>query len=91
MTQDNGKTPNRDPNVPLFVVNTLLFTVCWAELLFSAYRHWSAIPKDMTWFVLAFPAPWIVMFGQRRNTGALIVGAFAYGLLADAVRIMHLW
>jgi len=91
MTPESDKTSGKDLRVPLFVVNTLLFLVLWAQLLSFTYRHWSTLPKDVLWLAITFPAPWIVTLGNRRNTGALIVGALAYGLLADAVNvIMHL-
>ena len=90
MIQEQTTNRGNDLHLGLFIVNTALFAVVWIQLLSSAYSGWSGMSKNAIGFVILFPCPWIVMLGFRRNVGALIVGAFAYMLLADATRMMHL-
>lgn len=90
MEHENGTTIENDWHLPLFVVSTLLFVTLWVSLLSSAYQHWSSLSSDAIWFVVLFPTPWIIMLKHRRNTAAMMVGLFAYGLLINAMRIIRL-
>jgi hypothetical protein len=77
-----------DSALPLLVVAKALFVVVWAQIVVSLCRHWPV--HGTLWLAIVFPTPWILMLQHRKNTGALMVGIFAYGVLAEAVTLIHL-
>jgi hypothetical protein len=88
--QDNRKTPDKGLLDFVFWSNTFLFAGYWVHVLAFAYHHWPALSGDAIAFVIGYPFPWIVMLRARRNYEVLMMGVFAYLLLAVAVGISHL-
>ena len=87
-TVDHTEKDRNDAAVPLFVLGTGLFVIVWAQIVVSLYRHWPV--HGTVWLAIIFPTPWILMLQHRKNTGALMVGIFAYGVLAEAVNLIYL-